>query len=490
MDEKITLEIRTRLDQLFSSYPASRELTELKEEMVADLTEAVAEKVNDGMTTTDAIDAAMDQLGDIDSLLKEVSGSAAAGHSTADQTDTEDDAAADTIQIDNDGDDVTIGGKNGLHIHGDRVSWRGKTLVDEDRVNFGKLVQVDGDKVNVMNGLVQVDGDKVRIAGMGSVMDTHDQRRAYVESLKLVNTRSFGIADLTSLVLDYPDATVKVGVAAGKDIVINEYMSRDNPRYFLRADQSNHHLEIHQGDRPRLWPLHARAEVFIPSALTGKLRIEAGNGSLEISDLKQDLAVTAHATNGSVRAFADELPTFTLRATNGSLKLSQVQADQLNVESQNGPISVKESRGHLSLDSHNGSVRVANFTGDGAVKSHNGTIKVDDYVGQLDGQTANGTIVARNLTGGGNLHAHHGSIDLSLAELTSDLHVEGAGNVHLTLADQVAYQFDVATRHGNLHLPHQIQTTLNDDQHKTGTVGENPQNKIWVTTSNGNVHLA
>ena len=508
MDEKVTLEIRTRMDQLCSGYPASRDLTELKEELVADLTEAVSEKINQGMAVDAAIDAAMAQLGDIDSLLKEVTGTTSAQSETTQEVNHESrnadqsrEADDDGVFVDHNGDDVRIGGRNGLHIHGDQITWHGKKIIDHDRVHLGNLVQVDGDHVRVADGLVDVDGDNVRIAGQ-KIVSTGNRRhetswdqtakqtfRTYVESLKLVNTRHFPVTDLQQLVINYPDAAIKLGPSAQDQIVVNEYMSRDNPRYYLQADRSADRLTLHQGDRPRLWPLHIRAEIFLPASLTGKVQLDAGNGSLEISDLNQAATVEAHATNGSVKLFNNQLAGVQVQATNGSVRVDQITAATVQVSSQNGSVGVRHGQGQLTVTSHNGSLRIADFQGDGQVTSHNGSVQVNGLTGQLTGSTANGSLTVRQLRGGGTFHAHHGSLTVDVAQLARDLAADGAGNVDLTVAPDQTYHFDLKTRHGHVALPQVVHLSLNDDQHKIGTVGDAAQHQVTVVTTNGNVHL-
>src|SRR5699024_11563423 len=86
------------------------------------------------------------------------------------------------------------------------VTWGDHVIVDGDgdKVDLGKLVQVDGDHVSVGNGFIDVDGDDVKING-------ERPQRAYVGSLKLVNTQAFAVTDLDEVVVNYPDAAVKIG---------------------------------------------------------------------------------------------------------------------------------------------------------------------------------------------------------------------------------------------------------------------------------------
>lgn len=479
MDD-ITMEIRTRLDQLFSQYQPSRALTELKEELVGDLTEAVTDKVNQGQDATAAIDAAMADLGDIDTLLKEVA--ADDRDATADETQDEDQDVDSDVDQDDDS-RVQIGK---LQIHGDKVSWGDHVLVDgeNDKVDFGKLVQVDGDHVRVADGLVDVDGDDVKING-------ENPRRTFVESLRLVNTQSFAVTDLSRLEINYRDAAVKLGPANADEIVINEYMSRDNARYYLRASRHGNLLSVKQGDRPRLWPLHARAEIFLPAKLAGQVSVHVGNGSLEISDLRAAVAVDAHASNGSMRAFDDQLTRLIMHSANGAIRLDQVTADQLALDSKNGTVIAKESTGTVRVESHNGTVRLVDHTGNADIRSHNGAIKLDGVTGDVQAATANGALRGKSLNGGGRYHTDNGSVNLQFSTLAQDVQVDSqGGSTTLQMPLLTDYQFDLKNRNANLRVPQEAKLSLNDEHHKVGTVGEAATYHVRVHANTGSIRLS
>ncbi len=506
MDD-ITMEIRTRLDQLFSQYQPSRALTELKEELVGDLTEAVTDKINQGMTATKAIDEAMSQLGDIDTLLKEVAAedqaadadaqaeadlgdNTQADHSsaTADQANEAQrgDDAADTDESKTGADTDWRGhshvqiGK--LHITDDRVTWGDHVVVDGgDKVDLGKLVQVDGDHVSVGNGFIDVDGDDVKING-------ERPQRAYVGSLKLVNTQSFAVTDVTDVVIDYPDAAVKIGQASASEIVVNEYMSRDSERFYLRSKQYGSQLELRQGDRPRLWPLHVRTEIFIPSALKGNVRVHAGNGSLEVSDLRSNADFEIRATNGTVRAFNNQTMNFDVQSTNGSVRLNQMTALNYRVVSTNGSVTVDDTQGTGKIESTNGAIRLTNHTGDAVLNSRNGAIKVNGFTGQLASKSRNGAIRVQNLAGGGRLSSGNGRVSVQVSDLTSDLEITGNASAEVEVANE-AYNFDVRNDDGTVRVPRVAQLTLDDSHHKIGTIGATPVVTVKINTVHGSVRV-
>ncbi|TGD17648.1 DUF4097 family beta strand repeat-containing protein [Levilactobacillus suantsaiihabitans] len=477
MDD-ITMEIRTRLDQLFSQYQPSRALTELKEELVGDLTEAVTDKINQGQDTQAAIDAAMADLGDIDTLLKEV----AADDTGSADTPTDDDQEDQSADQHHSQSDVQIGK---LKIHDDKVTWGDHVLVDgeNDKVDFGKLVKVDGDHVTVANGLVDVNGDDVKING-------ERPRRTFVESLRLVNTQSFAVTDLERLEINYRDAAVKLGPANADEIVVNEYMSRDNARYYLHASRHGNVLQVNQGDRPRLWPLHARAEIFLPAQLAGKVTVQVGNGSLEISDLRAPVSVDAHASNGSMRAFDDQLARLTLRSANGSVRLDQVKADHIAVDSKNGSVTLKESTATVHVESHNGAIRFYDHTGNVSARNHNGTIKLDGLTGDVQAASANGSLRGQNLRGGGRYHTDNGSVNLQFNALPADVQVDSqGGSTTLQMPLLTAYAFDVKNRNASVRTPQEAKLSLDDEHHKVGAVGENPTVHVGVLANTGSIRL-
>ncbi|WP_203641479.1 DUF4097 family beta strand repeat-containing protein [Levilactobacillus andaensis] len=499
--DNITMEVRTRLDQLFSQYQPSRALTELKEELVGDLTEAVTEKMNQGMAADAALDEAMDQLGDIDTLLKDVAaenGDQQAADADAetgadenreqanDQTDnTADDDHDTTIHIDEEnGEDRVQIGK--LKIVGDKISWGDHVIVDgdNDKVDLGGLVKVDGDHVTVANGIVDVNGDDVRING-------ERPRRTYVESLRLVNTKSFSPADLNLLNIDYRDAAVKIGPAAGDNIVVNEYMSRDNSRFYLRSSRRGSELDIKQGDRPHLWPVHMRAEIFLPAQLKGKVSVHAGNGSLEVSDLNTPLIVDAKATNGSMRAFDDHVQLLNMNSTNGSVRIDQSSADKFNLYSRNGSVKLKQTTGASVIESTNGSVKLSDYVGNTIVNSRNGSVKFENVTGRVEGHTAEGSVRAQNLNGSGVFQSKNGSINVQVSQLTGDITAKSSNSsITVQMPIMTDYTFDAKNDDSRVEVPEEATLTLGDKHHKIGQVGDQPEANVIAHTKNGSVHIS
>lgn len=126
----IETKVRTKLDQLFMNYTPSTELTELKEELVSDLSEATNDNVADGMDEDKAIQAAFDQLGNLDELVQEITNE---HNADEDEGQSHEGHNRNSVHIGN------------LDIEDGKVRLGNQTLVDGDKVEIGKLLKVDGD---------------------------------------------------------------------------------------------------------------------------------------------------------------------------------------------------------------------------------------------------------------------------------------------------------------------------------------------------------
>ncbi|WP_125573588.1 DUF4097 family beta strand repeat-containing protein [Levilactobacillus huananensis] len=471
MDD-ITMEIRTRLDDLFRNYTPSRALTELKEELVGDLTEAASERVNDGMQPDKAIAETISQIGDLDSLLKEVVEDSARDAATGRNRQRESQAKQPSQSS-------VHAGK--LHITDNQVTWGDRVLVDsdKDRVDLGNLVQVEGDHVSVANGLIDVNGDHVTVNGQ-------KPERTLVTSLKLVNTQTFAVTDLANVAIDYQDAAVKLGAASGKAIVVNEYMSRDNDRFHLRATRVGDTLTIQQGERPRLWPVHIRVEILLPTDLTGHVTVEAGNGSLEMSDFQSAIFLAAHATNGRVRLFHTAVDRLDLTVTNGAIKIDELKSTTYSIRSDNGAVTLGSLTGKGAVETINGAIRVTNQSGDLQVNSRNGGVRVDGMNGQLICIARNGGVRVKGLTGDGDIRARNGRVS---AQVTGNMKVQSHGNVSLEVPVGQAYRFDLRNEEGTVRAPRDAHFKLDDRHHKIGCVGENPDMAVTVDSRQGTVEI-
>lgn len=66
MNEKLNSLVDAKLDKIFVDYPATKDLTELREEVASDLIASAQDKLKDGKSEEDAVEQAFADFGDIE----------------------------------------------------------------------------------------------------------------------------------------------------------------------------------------------------------------------------------------------------------------------------------------------------------------------------------------------------------------------------------------------------------------------------------------
>ncbi|MDV7695237.1 hypothetical protein A7K95_03780 [Pediococcus parvulus] len=429
----IETKVRTKLDQLFMNYTPSTELTELKEELVSDLTEATNDNVADGMDEDKAIQTAFDRLGNLDELVQEITNE---HNADEDEGHSHEGHNRNSVHIGN------------LDIEDGKVRLGNQTLADGDKVEIGKLLKVDGDNVDIGDGFIKVTDGDVTINGK-------TPSKVYMESLPLVNSQAFPIQDLTNIAINYKSASLTIKQTDGDQLIVNEYMSRNNDRYYLRSNVTDHELTIRQGDQPLLWHLNIKVEILVPSTYTKTLNADTKDGRIRVQDLKNEqlnLNVVSHS--GSTRAETVKVSQLNMEAFSGSIHGENIQATKLTSHSHSGSVSFDSVNSLMNLKSNSGSIRVTHGNGSGNFRTHSGSVKLNfDHL--------NGDVAA-------NTHS---------------------GSVKLTLPNSETFNFELETKSGRAKVDGNVVVEHSGNSYQTGHVGEHPQYKVTGNTNSGSAKL-
>lgn len=429
----IETKVRTKLDQLFMNYTPSTELTELKEELVSDLSEATNDNVADGMDEDKAIQAAFDQLGNLDELVQEITNE---HNADEDEGQSHEGHNRNSVHIGN------------LDIEDGKVRLGNQTLVDGDKVEIGKLLKVDGDNVDIGDGFIKVSDGDVTINGKAP-------SKVYMESLPLVNSQAFLIQDLTNITINYKSASLTIKQTDGDQLIVNEYMSRNSDRYYLRSNVADHELTIRQGDQPLLWHLNTKVEILVPSTYTQTLNADTKDGRIRVQDLKNEqlnLNVISHS--GSTRAEAVKVSQLNMEAFSGSIHGENIQATKLASLSHSGSVSFDSVNGLMNLKSNSGSIRVTHGNGSGNFRTHSGSVKLN--FDHLNGDVAAST---------------------------------HSGAVKLTLPNSEIFNFELETKSGRAKVDGNVVFEHSGNSYQTGHVGDRPQYKVTGNTNSGSAKL-
>ncbi|MDO1605487.1 DUF4097 family beta strand repeat-containing protein [Lactobacillus sp. YT155] len=365
----IETKIRTRIDKMFVNYTPSDDLTELKEELIADLTEIAIDKQNEGLEEAEAIDESFKRLGDMDELMEEF------------QKVTQDEKEEKTHDVD---DSIVKIGK--FAIKDDKITYGDKVIADEDKVDLGSFLKIENGSVDMGDGFFRVDDDGVSLG--------RDNTGNIFTNMDLVNSAKFDLEKIDDLVINYSNDPVYIRQSATDELIINEYMSRDNPRYYLRSTEiGDNQLYIKQGDRPIMWYVKTKIEIRIPANYAHKFSLMNKNGHVWIDNLNSKSELSITASNGATKIENAEIDKLNVFCANGSMKLNRVATKEAKLISNNGAIVVDRIKGDLEVRSKNGSMKISNITGSGEFKNNNGSIKLDfeEVLGNITTSSNNGS---------------------------------------------------------------------------------------------------
>ena len=97
-----------------------------------------------------------------------------------------------------------------------------------------------------------------------------------------------------------------------------------------------------------------------------------------------------------------------------SITIVLPDADGVELDTSNGPVTAHDLTGKLVIDTSNGSVVVVNHRGSAEIDTSNGPITITDHTGSLLIDTSNGVVHVVNLAGPATIDTSNGPIDLSL----------------------------------------------------------------------------
>ncbi|GMA69869.1 hypothetical protein GCM10025879_11150 [Leuconostoc litchii] len=429
----VEMEIRTRLDIIFSKYTPNTQLTELKEELVADLLEAYQDFSKTDQSHDEALDDAFDQLGDIESILKELSQSESSNRKQEDTT-----TKRPYVDISNQG--VHIGN---LHINKKGVSLGDDIVLDSQnkKVQFGNWLHVDRDGARVGGQYYQFNNDLNSETDEDNYTNNENQHFNTPHWAKAHHRFTIPISSKT-FSINYKEASINFYSNDKTDLItIDEFFSRDNPRYFSNVEENNDKIIIKQGDYPMLFHVRAKIYIGLPQTFsTGKIEVTNQSGNLYVKNLVAD--------------------TFNIQLSAGTLDGQTVQANTANWNISSGTIKAT----HVNINQANIHVKLGAINIEHAIIEHVGT------------QVDLGSVRIDDFTGSGNFNINSGTIRLRINKLTNDLKLtSNSGDIRLTAPDNQDFNFAFAAQASKVSLAHEnVHFTKNFDGYKSGFIGDNP----------------
>ena len=148
------------------------------------------------------------------------------------------------------------------------------------------------------------------------------------------------------------------------------------------------------------------------------------------------------------------------------------------------------ARTDVDFETSNGAVELHEIEGSGKVRTSNGKIVLDNVKGDFEGRTSNGKVDARGVKGEFSLQTSNGRISFR-GELTaggSNRLVTSNGSVDVELLGTPSVSLEASTSNGDVTSELPMTTTLVEDKHIVGTIGDGEAD-LDISTSNGDVTI-
>ncbi len=317
--------------------------------------------------------------------------------------------------------------------------------------------------------------------------------------LALVNRQVFAADELDRVSLTYSSEDITILPAAGNEVVLEEYMNRDDEDAKASISNSGGHLDIRQGNRG--WSFswfggwHGEIKLYIPQTFDvqltvavssaevaadhdfelGGLTIETSSGDIDLQGIQCEDDIALSSTSGSIEAEQLDTP--------GEVRLSSSSGD-INP----GRVHAAQIRGNAT----SGGIRFASAVGE-TVSAHtsSGDIRFDYLEGAFALEASSGEVVIEQGGGQGTVGTSSGGINITLDTLTGDLSItSSSGGSRLAVPQNASLSFTARTSSGDIRVPDGAVGGYNRDGNEANyTLGDNPVHTVSMQASSGDVEL-
>ncbi len=259
--------------------------------------------------------------------------------------------------------------------------------------------------------------------------------RVWPGSAGLVNTQTLSLEGVDTLSVDYISESVRFYAGNDDEVVVKEYMNRDEQELFARITREGGTLRIEHGRRSGILFLNSRVEIYLPESYRGALSVRSVSGSLR---LEEDL----------------QLERLEVNTVSGSIRLQSVTAPEIQAASTSGSLKAGYLAGRANLHTVSGSIKVEGGRGGGVYASTSGSIRL-----RVDGEP--------------------GDIDAS----------SRSGSVHISIPPGQSFSFQAKTTSGGIHTSFAGQLSELRDRAASGVIGSSPTFALRASSTSGSIHV-
>jgi hypothetical protein len=311
--------------------------------------------------------------------------------------------------------------------------------------------------------------------------------------LPLVHTETVELGGVENLGISYGHDTVILRESESDELIINEYMDQDNPRYYVRVSRSARTVQIKQGRRPWFWRnWHTRAEIYLPRSFRGNLRLSNSSGSLSADmDLRDYKSVDISVSSGTVLLNDVSGESVSVHVSSGEIDIGAVEGNSF-VSVSSGRMRIDRVTGEENrVKASSGRLRIGALEGHGIFDISSGTIAVDQVRGQVDVDISSGGLELGEFSGGGTFEISAGNLKLDMRSLEEDLRFKlSSGAANVTIPKAIPFNLDAVTRSGTVLVNEGgEQLKVSGNSTVLRPLGASPERTIFAQTSSGNLTI-
>jgi DUF4097 and DUF4098 domain-containing protein YvlB len=277
---------------------------------------------------------------------------------------------------------------------------------------------------------------------------------------ELVNTQEIDLNNIFDVKIIYSSENISLFMGTTDKLIIKEYMSEDNSKYYAGISKSGNTVTIKNGQWPfRLFfnSFNRRLEVYIPLSYKNTINIKASSGKIE----------------SSAELFCSNL---IIENSSGGITINAITADTVNIKTTSGGIKLGTISGEVSTKSSSGSIRSQKITGNVNISSSSGSVVFGNINGNVSAEASSGRIALSLVNGSVNAKTTSGSINCTVVENARDvLLISSSGSVTLNIPRSFIFNFSSRTSSGSLRTPFsdKLYSPVNDRSITQGFIGSN-----------------
>lgn len=261
---------------------------------------------------------------------------------------------------------------------------------------------------------------------------------SYSQNLPLVNQIKLPINKITNINISYDDEDITFYNSDKSELVVKEYMSKDNKSFYANVKLTENSIHITEGDKPvSKKAFNRQIEIYLPSTYTNSLTVSTTNGNINLQ-------------NSSLL-----LETLHVNSTSGNININKVNASKIILTTTSGTINCNEIIGYVDYKGTHGNLFVKSAKGSGSYKAENSGILNVNYLEVID--------------------------NLFFSNKNND--------INLTLPKNLIFTFEATTKNGIISTSFQENLVI-DNKTLKGNIGHNPSLIIKLESNNGNIFVS